>query len=119
MLETIYISLKSVSVDLAIISMIYITFLMIKKKSSIKVRIAFASIICALFIIQVILAVTLGKSSIRISEDVVCAILWAGLIRFNLGYLKETQNQVLHSEFKENEDDVIGAESTEMDIDER
>ena len=128
MLNIIYASLGLAILILAVIYLILITVLMIKKKysnvASIKVRIVFTSILCALFIIKIIPAIMLGKS---IVSEIFCAILWAictvlGFCSLHDAYNKARDSEFyifINSRFKENED-VIDVDFTEeQDIDER
>ncbi len=128
MLNIIYASLGLAILILAVIYLILITVLMIKKKysnvASIKVRIVFTSILCALFIIKIIPAIMLGKS---IVSEIFCAILWAICTVLGFWSLKDAYNKArdsefyifINSRFKENED-VIDVDFTEeQDIDER
>lgn len=128
MLNIIYASLGLAILILAVIYLILITVLMIKKKysnvASIKVRIVFTSILCALFIIKIIPAIMLGKS---ILSEIFCAILWAICTVLGFWSLQDAYNKArdsefyifINSRFKENED-VIDVDFTEeQDIDER
>lgn len=128
MLNIIYASLGLAILILAVIYLILITVLMIKKKysnvASIKVRIVFTSILCALFIIKIIPAIMLGKS---IVSEIFCAILWAICTVLGFWSLQDAYNKArdsefyifINSRFKENED-VIDVDFTEeQDIDER
>ena len=128
MLNIIYASLGLAILILAVIYLILITVLMIKKKysnvASIKVRIVFTSILCALFIIKIIPAIMLGKS---IVSEIFCAILWAICTVLGFWSLKDAYNKArdsefyifINSRFKENED-VIDVDFTEeQDIDEK
>ena len=128
MLNIIYASLGLAILILAVIYLILITGLMIKKKysnvASIKVRIVFTSILCALFIIKIIPAIMLGKS---IVSEIFCAILWAICTVLGFWSLQDAYNKArdsefyifINSRFKENED-VIDVDFTEeQDIDER
>lgn len=128
MLNIIYASLGLAILILAVIYLILITVLMIKKKysnvASIKVRIVFTSILCALFIIKIIPAIMLGKS---IVSEIFCAILWAICTVLGFWSLHDAYNKArdsefyifINSRFKENED-VIDVDFTEeQDIDER
>lgn len=128
MLNIIYASLGLAILILAVIYLILITVLMIKKKysnvASIKVRVVFTSILCALFIIKIIPAIMLGKS---IVSEIFCAILWAICTVLGFWSLQDAYNKArdsefyifINSRFKENED-VIDVDFTEeQDIDER
>ena len=128
MLNIIYTSLQLAIIILAVIYLILIIVLMIKKSynnvASIKVRIVLSSIQCALCIINIILAIMLGKS---IVIQIVCAILWAIYMITGFLSLKDAQNTTPDSEFyifinsgfKKNED-VIAVDFREVkDIDER
>ncbi len=128
MLNIIYASLGLAILILAVIYLILLTVLMIKKKysnvASIKVRIVFTSILCALFIIKIIPAIMLGKS---IVSEIFCAILWAICTVLGFWSLQDAYNKArdsefyifINSRFKENED-VIDVDFTEeQDIDER
>ena len=128
MLNIIYASLGLAILILAVIYLILITVLMIKKKysnvASIKVRIVFTSILCALFIIKIIPAIMLGQS---IVSEIFCAILWAICTVLGFWSLQDAYNKArdsefyifINSRFKENED-VIDVDFTEeQDIDER
>ena len=100
MLNIIYTSLQLAIIILAVIYLILIIVLMIKKSynnvASIKVRIVLSSIQCALCIINIILAIMLGKS---IVIQIVCAILWAIYMITGFLSLKDAQNTTPDSEF--------------------
>lgn len=121
MSEIIYASVGLAILILAVVYLVLITVLMIKKKysnvASIKVRLVFTSILFALFIIKIIPAVVLGKS---IGSDIFCAVLWA--ICTVIGYLslKDAKNKTPDYEFSimkdrefEDNEDVIDVDFTE------
>ncbi len=89
MLDIIYTSLGLAVIVLAVVYLVFITVIMIKKEYStvpnIKVRNVMTSILCILFIFQIILSVMLTKSAFTIGSNIFCALIWA----FNtiLGYV--------------------------------
>lgn len=118
MLEIIYASLALAILILAVVYLIFSTVLMSKKKylnvASIKVRLVFTSILFALFIIKIILAIVLGKS---IGNDTFCAILWA--ICTVIGYLslKDAKNKTVDYDFSIMKDWELGDNEDVIDVD--
>lgn len=118
MSEIIYASVGLAILILAVVYLVFITVLMIKKKysnvASIKVRIVFTSILFALFIIKIIPAIVLGKS---IGNDIFCAILWA--ICTVTGYLslKDEKNKTVDYDFSIMKDWELGDNEDVIDVD--
>ena len=113
-MEIIYTSVGLAIFIVAVIYFVLFTVLMIKKKScdiaTIKVRLVFASILLALFIIQIIPAVILGKS---IVNDIIGAVLWAITVTIYL-FLK---NKKLDYEFSIMKDRKFGDNEDVIDVD--
>lgn len=118
MSEIIYASVGLAILILAVVYLVLITVLMIKKKysnvASIKVRIVFTSILFALFIIKIIPAIVLGKS---IVNDIFCAVLWA--ICTVIGYLslKDAKNKTVDYDFSIMKDWELGDNEDVIDVD--
>lgn len=118
MSEIIYASVELAILILAVVYLVLITVLMIKKKycnvASIKVRIVFTSILSALFIIKIIPAVVLGKS---IGSDIFCAVLWAICTVICYFSLKDAKNKTPDYEFSIMKDREFGDNEDVVDVD--
>lgn len=124
MLNIIYGSLGLATAILAVVYVILFIVSLIKKSdsnvSSIKVRIVLSSIMCALFIIEIITEIILEELSVFV---IFCVILWAINIRIGFLSLKDAQNKTLDSEFhtstnsgfREREDIIIDVEFIEVE----
>lgn len=93
MTEIIYIIL---GVAIIVLSGVYLIFNIIVKNDNnvgvIKTRIVFPSILLAVSIIKMIMALILGESTIV--SDLICVILWGILIVIGCRYLKNAKRTV-------------------------
>lgn len=114
-MEIIYTSVGLAIFIVAVIYFVLFTVLMIKKKycdiATIKVRLVFASILLALFIIQIIPAVILGKS---IVNDIIGAVLWA---IYTVTIYLSLKNKKLDYEFSIMKDRKFGDNEDVIDVD--
>lgn len=114
-MEIIYTSVGLAIFIVAVIYFVPFTVLMIKKKycgiATIKVRLVFSSILFALFIIQIIPAVILGKS---IVNDIIGAVLWA---IYTVTIYLSLRNKKLDYEFSIMKDRKFGDNEDVIDVD--
>lgn len=85
-----------------------------------KTKIVFTSVFLALFVIRMILALILSKSTIEIESEILCIILWTICTSREYVYLKNVKKIINHDfhitpDFRDiNDDNIIDVEFKEI-----
>lgn len=85
-----------------------------------KTKIVFTSVFLALFVIRMILALILSKSTIEIESEILCIILWTICTSREYVYLKNVKRIINHDfhimpDFRDiNDDNIIDVEFKEI-----